>query len=156
MRRRCSGVPAAPRCGAAARVGRRADPPDSSPPARARAAAAPSQDFASPAYLFPDSSDRTTCVALIPAWQWTRTPAGMAPATMEYWLRTGLGPCAFYAVYGAPGRGVREWLARRGYDLARVPLWDRDRAERPQDSFLIYQDGTRWWWRGVRSEEHTS
>ena len=115
----------------------------------AKAAATPSQDFASPAYLFPDSSDRTTCVALIPAWQWTRTPAGMAPATMEYWLRTGLGPCAFYAVYGAPGRGVREWLARRGYDLARVPLWDRDRAERPQDSFLMYQDGTRWWWRGV-------
>src|SRR3989441_10041182 len=50
----------------------------------AKAAATPSQDFASPASLFPDSSDRTTCVALIPAWQWTRTPAGMAPATMEY------------------------------------------------------------------------
>src|SRR2546425_1164462 len=33
----------------------------------AKAAATPSQDFASPAYLFPDSSDRTTCVALIPA-----------------------------------------------------------------------------------------
>ncbi|PYP16033.1 MAG: hypothetical protein DMD52_08590 [Gemmatimonadetes bacterium] len=115
----------------------------------AKAAATPSQDFASPAYLFPDSSDRTTCVALIPAWEWTRTLAGMVPARIEDWIRTGLGPCAFYAVYGAPGKEVRHWLAKRGYDLARVPFWDRERPERPQDSFVMYQNGTRWWWRSV-------
>ena len=115
----------------------------------ATAAETPSQDFASPAYLFPDSSDRTTCLALIPAWQWTRTPAGIAPARMEDWLRTGLGPCAFYAAYGTPGRGVRHWLAQRGYDLARVPLWDREQPARPQYSFVMYEDGARWWWRSV-------
>src|SRR5439155_711443 len=112
----------------------------------ATAAETPSQDFASPAYLFPDSSDRTTCLALIPAWQWTRTPAGIAPARMEDWLRTGLGPCAFYAAYGTPGRGVRHWLAQRGYDLARVPLWDREQPARPQYSFVMYEAGASCRW----------
>ena len=115
----------------------------------AKAGETPSQDVASPAYLFPDSSDRTTCVALIPAWQWTRTLKGMVPARMEDWLRTGLGPCAFYAAYGTPGRGVRHWLAKRGYDLARAPRWDREQLERPQYSFVMNEDETRWWWRSV-------
>jgi len=114
----------------------------------------PSQDVESPAYLFPDSSDRTTCVALIPAWRWTGTLAAQPPVRSQEvkdWLRTGLGPCAFYAVYGAPGKGVQHWLARRGYDLARLPLWDRERLERPQYSFVMSQDGTRWWWGSVYS-----
>ncbi len=118
----------------------------------ANATATPSQDFESPGYLFPDSSDRTTCVALIPAWPWTGTLAMQPPARSQEvkdWLRTGLGPCAFYAVYGAPGRGVRHWLGKRGYDLARVPLWDREQPERPQYSFVMYQDGARWWWGSV-------
>ena len=118
----------------------------------AKAGATPSQDVESPAYLFPDSSDRTTCVALIPAWRWTGTLAAQPPVRSQEvkdWLRTGLGPCAFYAVYGAPGKGVQHWLARRGYDLARLPLWDRERFERPQYSFVMYQDGKRWWWGSI-------
>jgi hypothetical protein len=118
----------------------------------ANAAETPSQDDVSPAYLFPDSNDRTTCVALIPAWRWTRTLAAQPPVRSQEvhdWLRTGLGPCAFYAVYGAPGRGVRHWLAQRGYDLARVPLWDGERPERPQYSFVMDQDRTRWWWESL-------
>src|SRR5207247_1965782 len=116
------------------------------------AAETPSQDFESPAYLFPDSSDRTTCVALIPAWRWTGTLAVEPPVRnqrVEDMLRTALGACAFYAAYGTPSRGIRHWLAKRGYDLARAPFWDRERPERPQDSFVMYQDGTRWWWRSV-------
>jgi len=118
----------------------------------ANAGETPSQDFESPGYLFPDSSDRTTCVALIPAWRWTGTLAVQPQVRhqrVEDMLRTALGPCAFYAAYGTPGKGVRHWLAKRGYDLARVPLWDRERPERPQDSFVMYQDGTRWWWGSV-------
>src|SRR5438105_9714391 len=120
----------------------------------AKAGETPSQDVESPAYLFPDSSDRTTCVALIPAWRWTRTLAAQPPVRgqeVKDWLRTGLGPCAFYAVYGAPGKGVQYWLARRGYDLAPLPLLDRERLERPQYSFVMSQDGTRWWWGSVYS-----
>ena len=113
----------------------------------AKAGETPSQDVESPAYLFPDSSDRTTCVGLIPAWRWTGTLAAQPPVRSQEvkdWLRTGLGPCAFYAVYGAPGKGVQHWLAKRGYDLARVPLLDRERLERPQYSFVMYQE--RWQW----------
>ena len=113
----------------------------------AKAGETPSQDVESPAYLFPDSSDRTTCVALIPAWRWTGTLAAQPPVRSQEvkdWLRTGLGPCAFYAVYGAPGKGVQHWLAKRGYDLARVPLLDREWLERPQYSFVMYQE--RWQW----------
>ena len=113
----------------------------------AKAGETPSQDVESPAYLFPDSSDRTTCVGLIPAWRWTGTLAAQPPVRSQEvkdWLRTGLGPCAFYAVYGAPGKGVQHWLAKRGYDLARVPLLDREWLERPQYSFVMYQE--RWQW----------
>src|SRR5207245_2708825 len=91
----------------------------------ANPAETPTQDFAGPAYLFPDSSDRTTCVALIPAWLWTGTLLAVKPPArnprVEDWLRSGLGPCAFYAAYGAPGKGVRRWLTKRGYDLAGSP-----------------------------------
>src|SRR3989442_11513273 len=71
----------------------------------ANPAETPTQDFAAPGYLLPDSSDRSTCVALIPAWLWTRTLLEVKPPArnqrVEDWLRTGLGPCAFYAAYGA-------------------------------------------------------
>ena len=118
----------------------------------AKAGETPSQDVESPAYLFPDSSDRTTCVALIPAWRWTGTLAAQPPVhsqEVKDWLRTGLGPCAFYAVYGAPGKGVEHWLANRGYDLARVPLWDRERPDRFEELFGMSENGTGWWWSRV-------
>ncbi|OLD04775.1 MAG: hypothetical protein AUI99_02355 [Gemmatimonadetes bacterium 13_1_40CM_3_69_22] len=115
----------------------------------ANPAETPTQDFAGPAYLFPDSSDRTTCVALIPAWLWTGTLLAVKPPArnprVEDWLRSGLGPCAFYAAYGAPGKGVRRWLTKRGYDLAGSPAWDGAPPER-RESFVMYQDGTRWRW----------
>jgi len=118
----------------------------------AKAGETPSQDVESPAFLFPDSSDRTTCVALIPAWRWTGTLVAQPPVhsqEVKDWLRTGLGPCAFYAVYGAPGKGVEHWLANRGYDLARVPLWDRERPDRFEELFGMSENGTGWWWRSV-------
>jgi hypothetical protein len=33
------------------------------------------------------------------------------------WLHGGLGPCAFYAAYGAPSKPVRQWLTARGWDV---------------------------------------
>src|SRR3989441_815867 len=115
----------------------------------ANPAETPTQDFAGPAYLFPDASDRPPCVALPPAWLWTGTLLAVKPPArnprVEDWLRSGLGPCAFYAAYGAPGKGVRRWLTKRGYDLAGSPAWDGAPPER-RESFVMYQDGTRWRW----------
>jgi hypothetical protein len=78
------------------------------------------------AYLLPDSSDRTTCVALLPA---TYSPRSLLTDSLANalqvpdWLGIGLGPCAFYAAFGNPGRGVARWLSARRYDLALDSDW---------------------------------
>jgi hypothetical protein len=77
------------------------------------------------AYLAPDSTDRTTCIAVLPAGKyWTRVFRGAEVSgrlpfdAVVQTLKTGLGPCAFYAAYGTPGKSVRGWLVARGWDLA--------------------------------------
>jgi hypothetical protein len=100
---------------------------------------------ASPAYLLPDSTDRTTCLVWTSAWYLTSQSAVSPPTTnrqLQMWLRDDLGPCAFFAAYGTPGNGVRQWLARRDYDLARDPSWDRDRPARPWLSGSVYDLST--------------
>ncbi len=83
-------------------------------------------------YLGPDSTDRTTCVAVVSLGSyWTRIVAGDLRAAevleasgrvpfeaLVQFLKAGLGPCAFYAAYGTPGKSVRGWLGARGWDLA--------------------------------------
>ena len=95
-------------------------------------------------YLLPDSTDRATCIALIPAWDSTR---GL-PRQLEDRLRRGLGPCAFFARWGVPGEPVRIWMARRHYDLASVPSWDRERSEPPEASWMMDRN-TGWFWAAV-------
>ena len=76
------------------------------------------------AYLTPDTTDRTTCMVSLPAGAyWTLFILGKRDARHEgfgrfaQWLQAGLGPCAFYAAYGTPGRPVRSWLAARNWDV---------------------------------------
>ena len=88
--------------------------------------------FGSPGHLLPDSTDRTTCVALIPAWHWHQFSERGQNQQLEDRLRGGLGPCAFLAAWGTPGSAVRRWLARRNYDLATFPGWDRERSMQSQ------------------------
>src|SRR5205823_15018559 len=68
-------------------------------------------------YLLSDSSDRATCIALIPAWYWRRG----FPGPLEDRLRRGFGPCAFFSRGGVPGEAVRALMARRHHDLATLP-----------------------------------
>lgn len=76
------------------------------------------------AYLAPDSTDRTTCIAVVSAGRWwtrvlTGDLRGQVPfVALVQTLKAGLGPCAFYAAYGTPGTSVRGWLVSRGWDLA--------------------------------------
>lgn len=45
--------------------------------------------------------------------------AGRVPfEALVQFFKAGLGPCAFYAAYGTPGKSVRGWLVARGWDLA--------------------------------------
>ena len=73
------------------------------------------------AYLAPDSTHRTTCLAYLPAGTyWTLFILGKrheGVGRFAQWLEAGLGPCAFYAAYGTPGRPVESWLAARHWDV---------------------------------------
>jgi len=110
-------------------------------------------------HLLPDSTDRTTCVALIPAWYWHWTATLRTSSVpgrnqqVEDWLREGLGPCAFIAAWGVPGPAVRRWLARRNYDLAAFPSWDREWSMPSQwvsVRFPRVENATpTWWWPAV-------
>ena len=118
------------------------------------------QESAGVLYLLPDSTDRGTCMTLIPGGLWPRRV--LAPETANdtrfdwftlrlEWLRNGLGPCAFYAAYGTPGEPVRQWLAARQYDLARSPDWNASGGERPLGWPLMSPATKTWNWYGVYS-----
>jgi len=124
---------------------------------RAEPSGTPRVNRETPAYLLPDSSDRTRCVVLIPAGvYWTnvilgqQTP-GQASGVphLQLWLKGVLGPCAFYAAFGAPGKPVLRWLGRRGFDLALYPDWDASPGTAPSTEsagFMMNELGTPWYW----------
>lgn len=90
------------------------------------------------AYLLPDSSDRTTCIVL-------------QTSTSIRWLRGGvnLGPCAFYAAFGAPGREIGGWLGARDFELAVSPLWKRRRGA-DESEWLLARGKPWFWWQVYR------
>lgn len=132
----------------------------------AATAGAPTPGGSGTAYLLPDSSDRTTCVVSIAAGAyWTRTllgrPSGGQPAPGQdqdprrvSWLKGSLGPCAFYAAYGTPGRPVRRWLANRRFELAQAPAWAD--SGRPSTWGMSDATGGRWWWGWVYHQRATA
>ncbi|HEV8303553.1 MAG TPA: hypothetical protein VGQ25_01215 [Gemmatimonadales bacterium] len=118
-----------------------------------------------PAYLLPDSTDRSTCIALIPAGiYWTRVILGeVTPGRpsgvphLQLWLKSVLGPCAFYAAFGAPGKPVLTWLSRRGFDLALYPDWDATPgAASSSAGFMMYERRTSWFWDFVYHQSFTA
>jgi hypothetical protein len=107
-------------------------------------------------YLAPDSADRTTCVAVLPAGTyWTRVFRGdlrdrpPLEAVVRF-FEAGLGPCAFYAAYGTPSKSVRGWLVSHQWDLA---LTLDAGARRRQANSLIGMADPRypWFWDAIYS-----
>jgi hypothetical protein len=114
----------------------------------------PAPEEQSAAYLAPDSSDRTTCIAVLSAGRWwTRVIAGDLGGRVPFdaltqTLKSGLGPCAFYAAYGTPGKTVRGWLVARNWDLA-MSL-DASAGGRQGASFIsMANPRDRWFWDAV-------
>jgi len=112
------------------------------------------------AYLTPDSTDRTTCMASLPAGPyWTSfilgkleaRYEGFAVARLAQWLEAGLGPCAFYAAYGTPGRSVESWLAARHWDVGLYLGSHGIAGERFSSLDLMGDPGSPWYWDGVYS-----
>ena len=109
------------------------------------------------AYLAPDSTDRTTCIAFLPANNfWTsvllmHAPRQMEPQWLGRWLQSGLGPCAFYAAYGTPGRSVRSWLAARNWDVALYLVTHGIAGDRFSSVNFLGEPRYSWYWDGVYS-----
>jgi hypothetical protein len=110
------------------------------------------------AYLTPDTTDRTTCMASLPAGSyWTLFILGKREARHEevgrfaQWLQAGLGPCAFYAAYGTPGRSVLSWLAARHWDLGLYLGSHGIAGERFTSLDLMGDPRVPWYWDGVYS-----
>ncbi|HEY6224763.1 MAG TPA: hypothetical protein VIW26_13335, partial [Gemmatimonadales bacterium] len=66
---------------------------------------------AADAFLLPDSTDRTRCLAFVPINYWGRpgvlTQTHPAPSKeLAELLRNGLGTCAYFAAFGAPGHDI--------------------------------------------------
>jgi len=105
-------------------------------------------------YLLPDSTDRTTCIALLPLstiWGAGRSLVEPHPAfnaTLVSFLQNGLGPCAYYAAFGAPGRSIARWMGVRRFDLALYPWWDRPPRDGPFDWLITSLDARKnpWFW----------
>ena len=110
------------------------------------------------AYLAPDSTHRTTCMLYLPAGPyWTRFILGKPEARREGfgrfapWLQAGLGPCAFYAAYGTPGRPVQSWLAARNWDVGLYLGSNGMAGERFSSLNLLGNPRFPWFWDGVYS-----
>lgn len=111
-------------------------------------------------FLEPDSTDRTTCIALLPAGPYlTRYILGsagprhsaMRPGALVGWLKAGLGPCGFYATYGAPSKPVRRWLAARKWDVALFLDVDGTGAGPWSPSDLLGDPHRSWYWERIYS-----
>lgn len=108
------------------------------------------------AYLTPDSTDRTTCIASLPAGPyWTSFLLGKRDTRyfggFAQWLQAGLGPCAFYAAYGTPGRRAGSWLAARNWDLGLYLGAPGIAGERSSSLALMGDPRFSWFWDAVYS-----
>jgi len=110
------------------------------------------------AYLAPDSTHRTDCIAYLPAGAyWTSFILGKRDAMQDrlgrfaQWLQAGLGPCAFYAAYGNPGRHVQSWLAARNWDVGLYLGSHGIAGERFSSLTILGDPRFPWFWDGVYS-----
>jgi hypothetical protein len=108
-------------------------------------------------YLLPDSTDRTSCIAMLtlsPAWGVGRSLGEPHPtynAALVSFLQNGLGPCAYYAAFGAPGRSIARWMGERRFDLALYPWWDRPEKDGLPNQLITSLDPreNHWFWLDV-------
>ena len=101
-------------------------------------------------YLLPDSTDRTTCGVFLPAGYLilTLVRTGRLERIEQFResLKNSLGPCAFYAAYGNPGKPVRHWLANRNFDVALSPSWSAPGNLENTTWWLTDFRTGHWWW----------
>lgn len=104
---------------------------------------APREPSFQTAYLLPDSTDRSTCIVyqtLSGPWAtWATFGDGSRRPLAN------LGPCAFYAAFGAPGQEIERWLSARDFDLAIAPLWTRQAQVEGWPNASFIRHNARFW-----------
>lgn len=83
----------------------------------------------------PTATDGRTCIATHPV----ATIGNRRPESLR--ARRELGPCAFFAAFGLPGREIERWLAARDYNVAMDPDWRLPRHTPPPADEL---SATQW------------
>jgi hypothetical protein len=73
-------------------------------------------------YALPEATDGERCVVLV------RIRDSTVAQLTDLGERSLLGPCAYFAAFGKPGRAVHQWLEATNYRGIRVPDWDMARA----------------------------
>ena len=79
-------------------------------------------------YLMPQSVGDRACHVIVRA-QRTINAANLPPILTS--RASLLGPCAFIAAFGEPGRGIHRWLQSRQYDVARGVGFSANPAAQP-------------------------
>lgn len=78
-------------------------------------------------YIVPPSAPPGSCVVVVVLRASDASTASEARITRMLgdvaYTSALLGPCGFFARFGAPGPAMERWLMSRGYDLARTPNW---------------------------------
>jgi hypothetical protein len=100
------------------------------------------------AYLLPDSSDRSTCLVFLQGAYWMSLPWTLQrdrERRIDAFVQNALGPCAFYAAFGTPGRAIGRWLGSRRFDLALYPRW-RGTPITGDVSAQLLQPDQPWFW----------
>lgn len=108
---------------------------------------------AADAFLLPDSTNRATCLAYVPIIYWGRPglleQTHPAPAYyLAELLRNGLGTCAYFAAFGAPGHDIGRWLESRHYEFALDPWGLSVPPESTRAGSLLDVDKP-WFWSSV-------
>lgn len=102
------------------------------------------------AFLLPDSSNRTMCLAYVPIIYWGRpgvlnNPHPTPTTDLAEQLRNGLGPCAYFASFGTPGREIARWLVSRHFVLALNP-WKQGLPAESSAALAGLHPGQPWFW----------
>lgn len=117
-------------------------------PAHRDSAATPPPGNADLYWVLPDSTDRTSCIAVVPLWPALLTGLEHEPvAERSKWIGSQLGPCGLIARYGVPGPRVRHWLGNRRYDFAASPSTNAGGTPNWLEFYLLSrQPVQRWVW----------
>ncbi len=81
-------------------------------------------------YFLPEGTDSRSCLSVLRIGTLDMANFERGLANYPFARPALLGPCAYYAAFGKPGREVGAWLSRDRYAIAQLPEWTLGRRVR--------------------------